>query len=62
MITVKYNKSNKIYTLLANVKDLYKESYLIRMYLLGLILFNVVMRYGIHFINLMNEFYNYLGL
>lgn len=62
MIKVSKNKSNKIYTLLAKVKDLYKESYLIRMFLLGLILFNVVIRYGIHFINLMNDFYDYLGL
>jgi len=55
-------KSYTLYTLLANVKILYKDSYLLRIFFLGLIMFNVIMRYGTHFIDIMNKFYDYTGL
>lgn len=58
----KEKNSNKLYTLLANVKVIYKDSYMLRMIILGLIIFNVVMRYGMPFINLINRFYDYVGL
>ena len=49
-------------TLLVNVNILYKDSYFLRMFLLGLIIFNVIIRYGMYFIYIMDEFYDYVGL
>jgi hypothetical protein len=53
---------NKSFRLLSTLNDLYEESFLLRMFLLGLIMFNVMMRYGIYFIDSMNNFYDYIGL
>lgn len=47
---------------LRKLKIIKGDSYFLRVFLLGLIIFNVIMRYGIYFIDIMNEFYDYVGL
>lgn len=44
------------------IKKLYKETYFLRLWFIGLILFNLIMRYGSYFIDLLNKFYDYIGL